>query len=370
MIDMDDDDVATEEERAEAEALARALEGQPVFKVPTDAVEAIALVRVDRLGDDVIDAHLAKVHDSLAPEFARKKQSPRTPRWAIVAGGLAAAAAVALFVQTSSRGVVDSSSSSPVANHRSRPMRAERERVAVDTSGASAEYQSPNVGAENPIQPAAAPALGDEAVREPMEPTSPPGMVATSSTSRPVPGESAAGIRAIQLDVVRGSRSLIELERAMRVERYAYFATLRRTETLSATSREWLDLVESAHRRADAASPYDAQRTLAEVDALPRLQVSRRLREIVVHDLHFRRAALFLSEGRAEDALRVSEPESAPPEELRALRRSMPTPPRPDPILDSLAANRLLAHAAALDASRRTDEARRDRFAARTLLGG
>lgn len=98
---MPDDDIPTEEERREAEALARALErGHAAADLPEDALETAHLLRYSHdggaLGPDRRDAILADVLEHARPP-ERRKRSLWLRIWLGLGAATAAAAAIVLF---------------------------------------------------------------------------------------------------------------------------------------------------------------------------------------------------------------------------------------------------------------------------------
>jgi hypothetical protein len=99
---MIEDDDADEQERAEAEALARALEGteEPSAKAPGDTLETAALLRAVAASQELSSERAKTVYEALESEVERRVTPVRSPVvvWIGVASTLAAAAAVLLFV--------------------------------------------------------------------------------------------------------------------------------------------------------------------------------------------------------------------------------------------------------------------------------
>ena len=99
---MIDDDDADEQERAEAEALARALEGAdvPSATAPGDTLETAGLLRAVAGARELSSERAKAVYEALESEVERRVTPARSPVvvWLGVASTLAAAAAVMLFV--------------------------------------------------------------------------------------------------------------------------------------------------------------------------------------------------------------------------------------------------------------------------------
>lgn len=108
------DDEADEQERAEAEALARALEGGQA-KAPLESLEAAALLRAVAAPDELSEERAKQVLASLQPELERRVPVKRSRVIGWLVGGtvtaLAAAAGLFLYVSSSH----ESSSGSHVA---------------------------------------------------------------------------------------------------------------------------------------------------------------------------------------------------------------------------------------------------------------
>lgn len=99
---MSTEDEADEQERAEAEALARALEGHPPSAGASRELETAALLHAVAPAE-LSDERARAIHARLQPEIARHVQPPRARRGVVLwlATGLAAAAAVALYFAVS-----------------------------------------------------------------------------------------------------------------------------------------------------------------------------------------------------------------------------------------------------------------------------
>jgi hypothetical protein len=99
---MNEDDDADEKERAEAEALARALEGtdEPSAEAPGDTLETAALLRAVAASQELSSERAKAVYEALESEVERRVTPVRSPVvvWIGVASTLAAAAAVLLFL--------------------------------------------------------------------------------------------------------------------------------------------------------------------------------------------------------------------------------------------------------------------------------
>jgi len=93
------EDDADEQEQAEAEALARALESADASSTPDDALETASLLRAVAQPGELSQARADAVLAALGPAVARyvKPQRARVAVW-IAAGGMAAAAAAALYL--------------------------------------------------------------------------------------------------------------------------------------------------------------------------------------------------------------------------------------------------------------------------------
>jgi hypothetical protein len=96
------DDDADEQERAEAEALARALEGADgaPAKAPGDVLESAALLRAVAASRELSGERARAVYEVLDSEIERRVTRKWSPVvvWLGVSGALAAAAAVMLYV--------------------------------------------------------------------------------------------------------------------------------------------------------------------------------------------------------------------------------------------------------------------------------
>lgn len=99
---MIEDEDADEQERAEAEALARALEGvdKPSADAPGDTLETAALLRVVAESRELSRERAKAVYEALDSEIERRvaHKLPPVVVWLGVAGALAAAAAVMVYV--------------------------------------------------------------------------------------------------------------------------------------------------------------------------------------------------------------------------------------------------------------------------------
>jgi hypothetical protein len=117
------------QELAEAEALAQALEGNPAFAAPSDALEAAALLRYTRGADQASAESLQRVREAVTPGAvgpARRRPPRAVPRSALVLGLFAAAAALALAYV-------------PVFTAQRAPAASESARVAAPTEGRESE---------------------------------------------------------------------------------------------------------------------------------------------------------------------------------------------------------------------------------------
>jgi len=99
---MTEADDADEQERAEAEALARALEGveAPSADAPGDPLETAALLRAVAVSRELSSERAKAVYEALDSEIERRVTPKRSPVvvWLGVSATLAAAAAVLLYV--------------------------------------------------------------------------------------------------------------------------------------------------------------------------------------------------------------------------------------------------------------------------------
>lgn len=95
------DDRVSEKEKQEAEALARALEGDATAGgVPSDALEVAGMLRVSAEDAGLSDARLDQILKTTLAGAEPAKKHAHLWRWLVPAGGLAAAAAAALIVLT------------------------------------------------------------------------------------------------------------------------------------------------------------------------------------------------------------------------------------------------------------------------------
>src|SRR5262249_6385813 len=84
ILSMTDEKAPTPEEEREAQALARALDGEDA-QAPADALEAAALLRASR-DSELSDVHARAIREQIIPR-------PRRGHWAMPLGALAAVAA-------------------------------------------------------------------------------------------------------------------------------------------------------------------------------------------------------------------------------------------------------------------------------------